>query len=339
MTLDELLEKHPAPWKEPRSQYGITGGDNITFYPPHDCSPLLIQAVNRIHEMRGEMDELRKIVSDRNNLKTENAALKDKVNGYRDMERNYNEFVSDNLRLQAENERLKSNVGHLELCIDRLGESIVTSDESTAEIVKYRDELLTENAALKAMVSLLENTIHTWRRCDDDVREQRRFEAAVAIRAHDGCSAERAVEEAEELLAALDKPKATPEPKSLIDILHDEKEAMIERGKYPAAAMIRDFTQWMKDDCPTSFHWHALGLSKTFNPNIDSLHPDSFSRKPSDEPPEQPPAEVWRIEEPFKPAGYGNVTVRSSFGAFFSMTHVTRLFAERIVAALNGGER
>lgn len=304
---------------------------------------LLVQAVNRIHEMRGEMDA----------LKADNERIKDDVEaGYRDMERHYTEFVSDNLRLRSENERLSDDIERWRRKRDDAVRTRDTLAQENSNLLDGASKVGAENAALKARVAELEERLNSPSTFNaDSVREQRRFEAACAIapalwaKQDDDRNgyykskevfAEDVREHADAIVAALDKPKATPEPKSLIDILNDEKEAMIERGKYPAAAMIRDFTQWMKDDCPTSFHWHALGLPKAFNPNIDSLHPDSFSRKPSNEPPEPPAVEVWRIDESRTIENEQWYEINKGERAA-NIEGLEREEVERIVAALNGG--
>lgn len=61
-TLDELLEKHPAPWT---SLAGIAFDATHSIVPTTsgvsniEMTNLLVASVNRIHEMRGEMDALK----------------------------------------------------------------------------------------------------------------------------------------------------------------------------------------------------------------------------------------------------------------------------------------
>jgi hypothetical protein len=226
MTLDELLEKHPAPWTWDIDNGTIDASGVDVLVSKLELK--LVDFVNRIHEMRGEMERRDEQWTRDYKTIAEESAFK----GLKLVE------------LDAENAALKADVAELEAKVTYAKTQLPTDI----------DWIMSENQRLRAK--------HT--------REQRRFEASCAAltgyRAAEFMNheaAEWAVGDADALLDALDKPKAPAEP---------------------------------------------------------------------------PPAEVWRIEEPFKPAGYGNVTVRSSFGAFFSMTHVTRLFAERIVAALNGGE-
>lgn len=162
MTLDELLEKHPAPWTFDAGSDVYRDANRKQLFGIF-VSAALMDSVNRIHEMRGEMDA----------IKAENAARKARV---------------------AELSR-------------ELREIHGTLNKANNELLRYRTEEIKQSSVL-AWAEL--PVVHP-------SREQRRFEAACAVLTgslSDGnpMSPKWCVSQADALLAALDKPKAPPEP-------------------------------------------------------------------------------------------------------------------------------
>ena len=217
MTLDELLEKHPAPWVRDSSGSRRSATGHCIFV---DDGSFFDAAVNRIHEMRGEMDA----------LKAENERLVVIVNKETNWRRD----------IYAENVSLKSDVDAL-----RFVEKCIKDTE-------------TENERLKARVAELEERLNSPSTCNaDSVREQRRFEAACAFAATGKHNSLSCVTDADALLAALDKPEPRG-PSDIIYGLMAIKKELAANQRFSAAAKMRDIVAWIMVDYSDSFDWPAF---------------------------------------------------------------------------------
>ena len=342
MTLDELLEKHPAPWT--MDEQGNFIDSNSVWIQYHCDKRTLIKTINHIHEMRGEMDAMdgaRQLLQDdfvavcgeRDELKAENERLAGIVNRETNLRRD----------VHVENERLKARNEHLKDDVEKWRRKC---DDATSS----RDKLAAENAALRALESenkrlncSIEIETHHRRTVDNDndvlkakvaeleasrdiqirmpdavgIREQRRFEAACAFAATGKHNSLSCVTDADALLAALDKP----EPRGPSDIIYGLmaiKKELAANQRFSAAAKMRDIVAWIMVDYSDSFDWPAFECD--------------------DESPEPPAAEVWRIDE-------GRSRVDNMFQWFientddgeysFEINFAERHLVNRIVSALN----
>ena len=201
MTIPEMIEAYPLPWKASKTLDSVTCADGVGRFfssSKHSYRDLFVDAMNHIGELRQEKDDLVssyqslqndyvRVFAERDSLKVKVEELEMENDQYYEK---WQEVVNDKSETDDINDRLNSRLSH---CASQFGDfrrEIKTLTTERDSLKTKVEELEMERDKLRKDYDIIDNQL------DDnleyisrlereyptnDIHEQRRFEIAIRL--------------------------------------------------------------------------------------------------------------------------------------------------------------